>query len=54
MYLGTLYIYTKFRPDQIPYGCEASATILEKQLSRITLELMPGSSPNWGKSFLFL
>jgi hypothetical protein len=39
MYLGTLYIFTKFRPDRI-----SNMAILENP---ITLELMTGSSPNF-------
>jgi hypothetical protein len=46
MYLGTLYIFTKFQPGfQIwPWSLVA---ILENQLSPITLELMTGSSSNF-------
>jgi hypothetical protein len=48
MYLGTLYIYTGF---QIWPWCLAA--ILEKQLSPITLELMPGSSPNFYHRYIY-
>jgi hypothetical protein len=47
MYLGSLYIYTKFWPDRISNMVARPAAILEMQQSFISLELMPGSSPNF-------
>jgi hypothetical protein len=46
MYLGTLYIYTKFWPDRIFNMGVRPSWKINYRVSPITLELMAGSSPN--------
>jgi hypothetical protein len=51
MYLGTIYVSPKFSAQSdLKYG--HLVAILEKQLSAVTPELMPVSSPNFNHWFI--
>jgi hypothetical protein len=53
MYLGTIYIHTKFWHDRTSnMGARQLAAILENKLSAITPDLMAGLSPNFSHKYI--